>query len=97
VSGGWPEVISDDRLDVDYDLLGAGEGHHEVLLVDVAPAGEEAVGGQEEEEVLPFKSQVVLVEHLQTPSCEGLWQIFFLSSSTAVFVNNLLLSTVLRH
>ena len=64
MSGGWPEVISDNRLDVDHDLLGAGEGHHEVLLVDVAPAGEEAVGGEEEEEVLPLKPQVILVEHL---------------------------------
>lgn len=64
MSGGWPEVIPYNRLDVDHDLFGAGEGHHEVLLVDVTPAGEEAVGGQEEEEVFPLKSQVVLVEHL---------------------------------
>jgi len=32
--------------------------------VDVPPAGEEAVGGQEEEQVLPLQPQVVLVEHL---------------------------------
>ena len=65
VSSGRPKVISDNGLDVDDDLLWSGEGHHEVLLVDVAPAGEEAVGGQEEEQVLPLQPQVVLVEHLQ--------------------------------
>jgi len=64
VSSGRPKVISDNGLDVDDDLLRSGEGHHEVLLVDVAPAGEEAVGGQEEEQVLPLQPQVVLVEHL---------------------------------
>ena len=64
MSSGWPQVVPDHRLDVDDDLLRPGEGHHEVLLVDVAPAGEEAVGGEEEEEVLPLKPQVILVEHL---------------------------------
>ena len=65
VSSGRSKVISDNGLDVNDHLLRSGEGHHEVLLVDVAPAGEEAVGGQEEEQVLPLQPQVVLVEHLQ--------------------------------
>ena len=65
MSSGRTKVIPDDRLHVDDDLLGAGEGHHQVLLVDVPPAGEQAVGGQEEEQVLPLQPQVVLVEHLQ--------------------------------
>jgi len=64
MSSGRTKVIPDDRLHVDDDLLGAGEGHHQVLLVDVPPAGEQAVGGQEEEQVLPLKVQVVTVEHL---------------------------------
>jgi len=71
VSSGRPQVISDNRLNVDDDLLRAGEGHHEVLLVDVAPAGEEAVGGQEEEQVLPLQPQVVLVEHLENHLLEN--------------------------
>jgi len=58
------EVVAHHRLDVDDDLLRAREGHDQVLLVDVAPAGEEAVGGQEQEQVLPLQPQVVLVEHL---------------------------------
>ena len=33
--------------------------------MDVSPAGEEAVGGQEEEEVLPVKPELVLVENLR--------------------------------
>ena len=65
MSSGRTKVIPDDRLHVDDDLLGAGEGHHQVLLVDVPPAGEQAVGGQEEEQVLPLKVQVVTVEHLE--------------------------------
>ena len=59
------EVVAHHRLDVDDDLLRAREGHDQVLLVDVAPAGEEAVGGQEQEQVLPLQPQVVLVEHLR--------------------------------
>merc|ERR1719219_1229713 len=64
MSSGRTKVIPDDRLHVDDDLLGTWEGHHQVLLVDVPPAGEQAVGGQEEEQVLPLKVQVVTVEHL---------------------------------
>jgi hypothetical protein len=45
-------------------LLWAGLRHGQVLLVQVAPAGEEAVGGEEEEEVLPAQAQMVGVEHL---------------------------------
>ena len=65
MGGGGSEVVAHHRLDVDDDLLRAREGHDQVLLVDVAPAGEEAVGGQEQEQVLPLQPQVVLVEHLR--------------------------------
>ena len=71
MSSGRTKVIPDDRLHVDDDLLGAGEGHHQVLLVDVPPAGEQAVGGQEEEQVLPLKVQVVTVEHLEKADDNG--------------------------
>ena len=71
MSSGRTKVIPDDRLHVDDDLLGAGEGHHQVLLVDVPPAGEQAVGGQEEEQVLPLKVQVVTVEHLEKAGGNG--------------------------
>ena len=71
MSSGRTKVIPDDRLHVDDHLLGAGEGHHQVLLVDVPPAGEQAVGGQEEEQVLPLKVQVVTVEHLEKAGGNG--------------------------
>ena len=46
------------------DLLWPGAGHGEVLPVDVPPAGEQAVGRQEEEQVLPLQPQLVLVQNL---------------------------------
>ena len=39
--------------------------------MDMSPAGEEAVGGQEEEEVLPVKPELVLVEHLGEVGRQG--------------------------
>ena len=92
MSSGRPQVISDDRLDVDDDLLRPGEGHHEVLLVDVAPAGEEAVGGEEEEQVLPLQPQVVLVEHLENNRMKNYgqtsWSSFKKSNIDTSFLNS---------
>merc|ERR1719431_71622 len=61
--GGGAQILPHHRLDVHHHLLGPGAGHGEELAVDMPPAGEQAVGGQEEEEVLPPQPQLVLVQH----------------------------------
>ena len=48
-----------------WHLVWAGQRHHDVLLLDVAPAVEDREDGEEEEDVSPLEQEVVGVERLQ--------------------------------
>ena len=48
-----------------WHLVWAGQRHHDVLLLDVAPAVEDREDGEEEEDMAPLQEEVVRVESLQ--------------------------------
>ena len=48
-----------------WHLVWAGQRHHDVLLLDVAPAVEDREDREEEEDVSPLEEEVVGVERLQ--------------------------------
>ena len=75
-------------------LLGPGAGHGEELAVDVPPAGEQAVGGQEEEEVLPPQPQLVLVQHLggNVRMCSAMFYMFAILTT----LNNFFFSKIFQ-
>ena len=52
--GKWLQSLTDHGLHVSTDGEGSWQGHHEELLLHVAPAGEDEHVGKEEEDVAPL-------------------------------------------